>query len=900
MKIFGLDFRKGTLIDSVSKTKWTLIVGDGWFKKDTFWNSFLFKNTELSYITEKPSTNQFSWRCVAKRNTNNVQNYMAYAFWGNKLLSLNYNNWGINVYDSWINALSYITNNVWVYLDIVVLFDWVNSKLYIDWILVDSGTISSFVLDNNDLHIWYNWTHLWFPLDWSFVMAEVYDTILTSQQINNLHQELLHSYGTTEQKRNFIIPKPTDLSSEVDSVIGDSLVINGDMELNSNWLNNGLPSVNERSIEQVYSGTYSRKFTSNTNGWGIKSDSYNTVAGKKYKYSLWVYPVSSTDVRIAIRSGDDSSSIVDSTISGLTTDTWNHIGWFYTETTTGTFANIRILQAAGAEKTRYVDNVSVQEVTGLVAAYNMIPSSDWVLVDISGNWNNGTINGAISTKDGMKFDGVDDEVILSNPTLFNFWYWDFSFQGRAKINHRSQYQTIFTTRNAGYWVTIYVSPTNDLFLEMPSVWLHSSITIPDFKSFSFAVIRTGNTSKIFINWIDVSDTIPTNLDININSWWGSIGSCMSAEYLDWVIEDLRIYNKALTPIDIKNYHNSFNKLTLRNTLKDEGADGVVKTPRDFIKGTGSYKVEENTDWTKYLENTVAGTIATQSKLAYGTWEFDVYKGEDNNWINIPIISDRVGGYQGSIGYNFIMYVNETIQFETNLVGSSVNLFYTATNYINNNTLYKIKVARLQSKGIFKDIPRLNPDKDLETMTSPNDYTITDINSYGGSFSADGAKNCYGATANSGSSGFSFNAGDVMKVSFDLNLISGTAPEFLLMQTLGSGSSSAGYRSVDGHNELYITATTSRSNGVLGFRNSYEATEFIMSGLKIEKVYDTNTFAVFIKGWDFGDEYTLVDTTGGSGTNPVTDSTYTESEYLVADLDVGDKISNIKLQSQVQQ
>lgn len=66
-------------------------------------------------------------------------------------------------------------------------------------------------------------------------------------------------------------------------------------------------------------------------------------------------------------------------------------------------------------------------------------------------------------------------------------------------------------------------------------------------------------------------------------------------------------------------------------------------------------------------------------------------------------------------------------------------------------------------------------------------------------------------------------------------------------------------------------------------------------------YPADTFAVFIKGGSFGDDnWTLVDPTGGSGTNPVTDSTYTTSNYFVADLDAGDRIANLKIKSGVDQ
>ncbi|MHA2040167.1 MAG: LamG-like jellyroll fold domain-containing protein, partial [Promethearchaeota archaeon] len=50
---------------------------------------------------------------------------------------------------------------------------------------------------------------------------------------------------------------------------------------------------------------------------------------------------------------------------------------------------------------------------GLVAAYNMIPSNG-TLVDISGNGNNGTITGPISSVDGLVFDGIDDDITLAS------------------------------------------------------------------------------------------------------------------------------------------------------------------------------------------------------------------------------------------------------------------------------------------------------------------------------------------------------------------------------------------------------------------------------------------------------------------------------------------------------
>lgn len=53
-----------------------------------------------------------------------------------------------------------------------------------------------------------------------------------------------------------------------------------------------------------------------------------------------------------------------------------------------------------------------------------------------------------------------------------------------------------------------------------------------------------------------------------------------------------------------------------------------------------------------------------------------------------------------------------------------------------------------------------------------------------------------------------------------------------------------------------------------------------------------TFAMYIKGGAFGNSYVLVDVTGGSETNPVTDNTHTTSSNIVLDMDFDDEIRDI--------
>lgn len=93
-----------------------------------------------------------------------------------------------------------------------------------------------------------------------------------------------------------------------------NLVVNGDMELDSDWASYGSPSQNTRSDIHPHAGTYSRIFTSSGTADGIKSDVFQTVGGVGYTVSLWAgFDSAGPDgsLNIKIRNGDDSGWAVD-------------------------------------------------------------------------------------------------------------------------------------------------------------------------------------------------------------------------------------------------------------------------------------------------------------------------------------------------------------------------------------------------------------------------------------------------------------------------------------------------------------------------------------------------------------------------------------------------------------
>ena len=97
-----------------------------------------------------------------------------------------------------------------------------------------------------------------------------------------------------------------------------------------------------------------------------------------------------------------------------------------------------------------------------------------------------------------------------------------------------------------------------------------------------------------------------------------------------------------------------------------------------------------------------------------------------------------------------------------------------------------------------------------------------------------------------------------------------------------------------------------SERVILYRNSVGSSAIILAStvgyivnntwyrLRITRT-ESGAFTVYILGGVFGNTtWTLVDTTGGTGTNPVIDTTHITSKFCLIDLDVGDRITNILL------
>jgi len=129
--------------------------------------------------------------------------------------------------------------------------------------------------------------------------------------------------------------------------------------------------------------------------------------------------------------------------------------------------------------------------------------------------------------------------------------------------------------------------------------------------------------------------------------------------------------------------------------------------------------------------------------------------------------------------------------------------------------------------------------------------------------------------------------DIKKTAGSTNII-----EFISDKQNTTGDS--GYAIyTSGDNEIaLIKRTAGASTTLMASANGYILPN-IWYRVKIERtIY--GSFSIYIKGDSFGNNWTLVSTTGGSGTNPVTDNTYNASNYFTIKLNSGNKIANIHI------
>ncbi len=706
----------------------------------------------------------------------------------------------------------------------------------------------------------------------------------TAKERGQLYTEFLQAGQTNTAIRGFSFPKDTDLSDEVEDTIGSEQVDNPSFTTNvTSWTkaaNDETSTMTHNAADEALNLAVTNAGTNGLRPSITGTLSPQFVSGKKYRVRI-VYRVNSGTCVLARYYSGAGTVQLNKTFSGANVYEFEFVA---------AGASNLILYFNGTA-TFDVDmfNISVQELTGLVAAYNMTLVGNQVM-DLSGNGNHGTNSGAMSTEDGLVFDGVDDYVAVAD----NFSTYDnFTISCRIKARaFTTDYGRIlsFTVPRIGIRTTGILS----VRFEGADVEGVQALQAGQSYSLTFTYKKDGNLNSYINGVLDKSTAVTSTLAPGALDIGRHTGANL---YFDGEISDVKIYNVAKDAQFAKDYHNSFNRPYIVENF-DYGADGVTKLPPNWIAGTGTYSIEEMTAQDsvlteldvgkRFMKCQTAGTIAIPSKWAYGEMKVAIYKGGAGNYSRFLFINtttDAAGG--GGNSYNINLDATEYLSLRKD----ASNIFATAASYIAINTWYQIKIQR--GSGVFKEIPTLQTSDLVNYPTPPNRYTTFTANGASG-FTAisDGSDTHVAGTADE----ISVVSGVKYLVEFDLDLVSGTAPTHNISQTLISGGLSTAQLAVNGKNSHVFTVSAS-TTGVIGFYNLSTASNYTISNLTIRRIYDEGTFLTLIRGGAFGTGWTVVSVVGGSGTNPVTDNTYTTSNFIVADLDADDCIADAEFFTQ---
>ncbi len=226
---------------------------------------------------------------------------------------------------------------------------------------------------------------------------------------------------------------------------------------------------------------------------------------------------------------------------------------------------------------------------GLVAYYPFNGNAN----DESTNSNNGTVNGATLTTDrfgnsngAYSFDGIDDKIIIQNaeiqnsfPMTISLWFKtsesfskNHSIIGKYECKSYNGYSILINsqgTASSYYYNNTSNNVTSNTSIKINDGEWHSLVTVYDETGLKYYI---DDSLVVESKFNGIAQKITTNTDLSFGFY--PKGICESDKYIKGSIDDVAIYNRALTPTEVSALYNEsvcyqkvVEKITVTDTLR---------------------------------------------------------------------------------------------------------------------------------------------------------------------------------------------------------------------------------------------------------------------------------------------------------------------------------------------
>ena len=230
--------------------------------------------------------------------------------------------------------------------------------------------------------------------------------------------------------------------------------------------------------------------------------------------------------------------------------------------------------------------------------------------DNSGNGNHGTVNGATLTTDrfgnqngAYDFDGGNDLISLSNcPTSGSQSFSIFSWINTASSANRKSIIS-YGSNNllGGLWLYVEV----DSLLHFDLSWNFgpaSNVQIENNTWHHVGVVNNAGLIQLFVDGF--ASGAPQLMSPNILTGGSTIGSSITSNgwFFNGKIDDIGIWNRALTQQEITNLYNSQSGITIPNLTSCHGDTSSVTISHPTISGVAnaSLRMTYNPDSLTYV------------------------------------------------------------------------------------------------------------------------------------------------------------------------------------------------------------------------------------------------------------------------------------------------------------